>query len=197
MDIYLQQVLIGTPSSAILLGAEAKTAILQYIEMQKENPQNYNLFERNKSDSQLRLSNILEYLDESLLLDTDFKKQLLDLAIEKGYRITDNSQTYLKQNIILAENYYRDLLENNNVDGLLNANILTPELISNKIFLQNYINMLSQKGIDDYTIVSTLIHNEECMDLFKSDIELFQSIFEQIAPSDLEKFLVVFSVIGK
>ena len=184
----LQQILIGTSSPAILLGAEAKTAILQYIEMQKENPQNNNLFERNKSDSQLRLSNILEYLDENLLLDVDFKNQLLDLAIEKGYKITASSQPYLKQNNILAENYYRDLLDNNNVDGLLNANILSPELISDKNFLQNYINMLSQKGIDTDTIVSTLTHNEECIGVFKADIELFQSIFEQIAPSNLENF---------
>lgn len=186
--MYLQQILIGTPSSSVLLGAEAKKAILQYIEMQKENPQNNNLFERNKTDSQWRLSSILEYLDESLLLDIDFKKQLLDLAIEKGYRITLYSPAYLKQNSILAENYYRDLLENNDVDKLLNANILSPELLKNQSFLQNYINILSQKGIDNETIVSTLTHNEKCINVFKTNIELFQSVFEQIEPSNLEKF---------
>lgn len=186
--MYLQPILVGKPSSAILLGSEAKTAILQYIEMQKENSQNDNLFARNKSDSQRRLSLILEYLDESLLLDADFKKRLLDLAIEKGYRITKHSQTYLTQNDTLAENYYRDLLENNDVDGLLNANILSPELVKNKNFLQKYINLLSQKGIDNETIVSTLTHNEECTSVFKTDIELFQSVFEQITPSNLEIF---------
>lgn len=171
----------GTPSQAILLGVNAKVAILQYIEMQKEN---------SKGDTVL--SNILEYLDESLLLDVDFKKQLLDLAVAKGYKITEYSRPYLKQNSILAENYYRELLENNNVDGLLNANILSPELIGDKNFLQNYINMLSQKGIDTDTIVSTLTHNKECISVFKTDIELFQSVFEQITPSNLEKFFEKF-----
>ena len=102
--------------------------------MQKENFQNDDLFGRNKLDSQWRLSSLLEYLDESLLLDADFKKQLLDLVIERGYKITKHSPTYLKENSTLAENYYKHLLENNDVDGLLNANILNPELIKNKIF---------------------------------------------------------------
>lgn len=192
VGMYLQPILFGTHSSAILLSVEAKTAILQYIEMQKENSKNDDLFGRNKSNSQLRLSLILEYLDKSLLLDVDFKNQLLDLAIEKGYKITEHSQTYLKQNSTLAENYYKDLLENNDVDGLLNANILNPELIKNKNFLQNYINMLSQKGVDNDTIVSTLTHNEECINVLKSDIELFQSVFEQITPSNLESFFEKF-----
>ena len=185
-DMNLQ--LIGKRSSAILLSENAKTAILQYIEMQKEDTKNDNLFKRNKLYFQWRLSSILEYLDESLLLDVDFKKQLLDLAIEKGYMITDRSQTYLKQNSILAESYYRDLLENNNVDKVLDANILSPELIRNKSFLQNYINLLSQKGIDNETIVSTLTHNDECISAFKTDIGLLQSVFEQITPSNLKGF---------
>lgn len=160
--------------------------------MQKENFQNDDLFGRNKLDSQWRLSSLLEYLDESLLLDADFKKQLLDLVIERGYKITKHSPTYLKENSTLAENYYKHLLENNDVDGLLNANILNPELIKNKNFLQNYINMLSQKGVDNDTIVSTLTHNEECINVLKSDIELFQSVFEQITPSNLESFFEEF-----
>ncbi len=188
VDMCLQPIHIGKHSSAILLGENAKTAILQYIEMQKGNSKNDNLFERKKSDYQWRLSCILEYLDKSLLLDNNFKEQLLDLAIEKGYRIKESSQTYLKQNSELAENYYKELLENNAVDELLNANILNPELVKNKNFLQNYINILSQRGIDNETIVSTLTHNEECISVFKTDIELFQSLFEQIAPSNLEDF---------
>ncbi len=71
---------------------------------------------------------------------------------------------------------------------MLNANILSPELLKNKNFLTNYINMLSQKGIDNDTIVSTLTHNEECISVFKTDIELFQSVFEQITPSNLDNF---------
>ena len=181
-------ILIGTSSPTILLGENAKTAILQYIEMQKGNSQNDNLFERNKSDSQLRLSLVLEHLDKNLLLDVDFKNKLLDLAIEKNYKIDETSQTYLKQNCTLAENYYKDLLDSNNVDGLLNKNILSPELIKNKDFLQSYINLLSQKGIDNETIVRTLTHNNECIGAFKNDIGLFQTVFEQITPSNLEKF---------
>lgn len=156
--------------------------------MQKDNSQKNNMFEHNKSDTQSRLLSILEYLDESLLLDVDFKNRLLNLAIEKGYKIKESSRTYLKQNIILAENYYIALLENNNKDGLLNANILSQELIKNKNFLQNYINLLSKKGIDNETIISTLTHNEECISVFKTDIGLFQLVFEQITPSNLEKF---------
>lgn len=102
--------------------------------------------------------------------------------------ITESSQIYLKQNSALAENYYRNLLENNNMDGLLKANILSSELIKNKNFLQNYINMLYQKDIDNETILSTLTHNEECINCFKTDIQLFQSVFEQITPSNLEDF---------
>lgn len=37
--MFLKQIFIGTHSSTILLGSKAKTAILQYIEMQKENSQ--------------------------------------------------------------------------------------------------------------------------------------------------------------
>ena len=90
----------GTPSSKILLGEEAKTAILQYIEMQKKGVL-----------LQGRLEDVLDHLDESLLSDTEFREELVTLAIKKGYEITYHSQMYLKQNATLAENYYRNLLE--------------------------------------------------------------------------------------
>lgn len=180
--------ILGKSSSKILIGENAKTAILQYIKMQKEDSQKDNLFRQNKSDSQWRIAYLLENLDKNLFLDIDFREQLLDLAIEKGYKITEYSPTHLKQNDRLAENYYKDLLNNNNVSGLLTANILSPELIQNKNFLQNYINLLSQKGIDNETIISTLTHNEKCINALKTDIGLFQLVFEQITPSNLEKF---------
>ena len=188
----MRPTLIGETSPSVLLGEEAKIAILQFIKMQEGVQQNNNLFGHNTPSSQRILSHVLEHLDESLLSDEDFKKQLLDLAIEKGYKITDSSPTYLKQNSTLAEYYYRDLLEHIETFQLLHRNILSPELLKNKSFLQNYINMLSQKGIDNDTIIRTLTHNDECRDVFKTNIELFQSIFEQMAPSDLKKFFNCF-----
>ena len=170
MDTNLRPTLIGETSPSVLLGKEAKIAILQYIKMQEEVQQNNNLFGHNTPMSQRILSHVLEHLDESLLSDEDFKKQLLDLAIEKGYKITDSSPTYLKQNSTLAEYYYRDLLEHIETFQLLHRNILSPELLKNKNFLQNYINMLSQKGIDNDTIIRTLTHNDECRDVFKTNI---------------------------
>lgn len=171
---------LNQSSSKILIGKNAKIAILEYIKMQ------------NELDSQSRISQLLECLDESLILDSDFIEQLVDLAIQKGYEITVNSPTYLKQNERLAENYYKGLFDNNNLDGLLKANILSPELIKNKNFLQKYINLLSKKGIDSETIISTLTYNKECIDVFKNDIELFQLVFEQIQPSDLNHFFKQF-----
>ena len=94
---------------------------------------------------------------------------------------------HLKQIHRLAENYYRDLLENN-IDGILTKNILSPELLKSKEFLENYINLLKQKGIDDETIISSLTYNEECTHTLKNNLELFQSVFENVTPANLEKF---------
>ena len=169
----------GTPSSKILLGEEAKTAILQYIEMQKKGVL-----------LQGRLEDVLDHLDESLLSDTEFREELVTLAIKKGYEITYHSQMYLKQNATLAENYYRNLLEKKDVSELSSryTNVLNPELIKNKEFLQKYINMLSQKGIADKTIISTLIYKPECIEALKSDIGLFQVVFEQTTQENLDEF---------
>ena len=94
---------------------------------------------------------------------------------------------HLKQIHRLAENYYIDLLENN-IDGILTKNILSPELLKSKEFLENYINLLKQKGIDDETIISSLTYNEECTHTLKNNLELFQSVFENVTPANLEKF---------
>lgn len=178
-------------SSSVLLGKEAKTAILQYVKMQESNSLEDDFLEYNKPDSQKKLEEVLEHLDEELLLDTDFKEKLLDLAIQKDYRISKFSQDYLKQNSVLAENYYKNLLENSNVVEtmeVLNSNILNKELVKNREFLQNYMKLLSQKGIDDEIIISTLIHDKECIQVFKEDKELFQVLFEQMTPVSLEDF---------
>lgn len=178
---------LGKYSSPILVSEHAKKAILQYVEMQKNttnSPNKDNLFTRRTLS---RITYLLEDLDESLLQDVDFREKLLDLAIEKGYKITEYSPMHLKQNYRLAENYYRDLLENNR-DGILRKNILSPELLKNKEFLESYINLLKQKGIDDETIVNSLTYNEECTNALKNNLELFQSVFENVTPANLEKF---------
>ena len=177
---------LGNTSPAILLGSEAKQAILQYIKMIKYD-KNDDIFKKANSNSQLRLSSILENIDEKLLLDDDFKKQLLDLAVEKGYKISVSSKVYLKQNSILAENYYKDLLEEN-PNKLMDENILSPELIQNKEFLHNYIKMLSDNGIDEKTIIDSLIMDPKCLNVLKNDIGLFQQVFEEMEPSDLAGF---------
>ncbi len=174
----------GKDSSPILVSEHAKKAILQYVEMQKNTTDKDNVFTRR---SLFKIEYLLENLDESILQDLDFREKLLDLAIEKGYNITEYSPMHLKQIHRLAENYFRDLLENN-IDGILTKNILSPELLKSKEFLENYINLLKQKGIDDETIVSSLTYNEECTNTLKNNLELFQSVFENITPANLEKF---------
>lgn len=174
----------GKDSSPILVSEHAKKAILQYVEMQKNTTDKDNVFTRR---SLFKIEYLLENLDESILQDLDFREKLLDLAIEKGYNITEYSPMHLKQIHRLAENYYRDLLENN-IDGILTKNILSPELLKSKEFLENYINLLKQKGIDDETIISSLTYNEECTHTLKNNLELFQSVFENITPANLEKF---------
>lgn len=178
---------LGKDSTPILVSEHAKIAILQYVEMQKNTTDKDNLFTRRTLASQRKLSYLLENLDETLLLDAEFREKLLDLAIEKGYKITEYSPMHLKQIDRLAENYYRDLLENN-IDGILTKNILSSELLKNKGFLESYINLLKQKGIDNETIVSSLTYNEECTNVLKNNLELFQSVFENVTPTNLEKF---------
>lgn len=177
-------------STPVLVSEHAKKAILQYVEMQKntnDNTDKNNLFTRRTLSSQVKLSYLLENLDESLLLDVEFREKLLDLVIEKGYKITESSPMHLKQIDRLAENYYRDLLENN-IDGVLTKNILSAELLKNKGFLESYINLLKQKGIDNETIVSSLTYNEECTNVLKNNFKLFQYVFENVTPTNLEKF---------
>lgn len=175
---------LGKDGSPILVSEHAKKAILQYVEMQKNTTDKDNVFTRR---SLFKIEYLLENLDESILQDLDFREKLLDLAIEKGYNITEYSPMHLKQIHRLAENYYRDLLENN-IDGILTKNILSPELLKSKEFLENYINLLKQKGIDDETIISSLTYNEECTNTLKNNLELFQSVFENVTPANLEKF---------
>lgn len=153
MDMYL----IGSTSSTILLGSEIKKVILQYVNAPKKDFQSNSFTSARKS--QLKLLSVLEFVDENLLLDNDFKNKLLGLA---------------------------------NTEELLNSDNLNPELIKNEKFLKNYINLLSQKGIDSETIINALTGKEEYISEIKTNTELIQLIFEQITPSNLEKFFDIF-----
>ena len=181
----------GKDSSPILVSEHAIKAILQYVEMQKNPNDSTDREELFAKRTLSKITRLLENLDERLLKDFDFSEKLFDLAIKKGYKITEFSPTHLKQNDRLAENYYRDLLENN-TDGILNKNILSPELLKNKKFLESYINLLKQKGIDDESIIKSLTHNQGCTDVLKNDLGLFQSVFENVTPENLEKFFSKF-----
>ena len=173
-------------STPILVSEHSKKAILQYVEMQNPNSK----IDYGTVTSHLKISSLLNSLDETLLLDVDFRETLLDLAIQKGYSIIRSSPIHLKQNAKLAENYYKNILESNS--NILTENILNPELLRNKSFLENYINLLKQKGIDNEVIVNSLTHTPKCANVLKDDLELFQSVFESITPTNLEKFFNAF-----
>ena len=170
--------LFSKESNPILLSEEAKGAIIQYIERLEVEP------EKSEFDY---LQKLLLNIDVRLLQDLEFREKLVNLAIKKGYKINKGSPEYLRQNDILAENYYKDLLGNNR-DGILSENILNSELLKSPKFLINYINLLKQNGIDEETIVNSLTHNENCINVLKKDLELFQIVFENIIPANLEKF---------
>lgn len=170
-------------TTPILIGENAKKAMLQYIEIQKE-------IDNNKGDYSFtlyRINCLFKTLNESLLQDVEFREKLFDSAIENGYRISQNSPQYIKQNGRFAEIYYRELLENN-TEGILKKNILSPELLRNKSFLENYINLLKQKGIKNETIIDSLTYNQDCINALKNDSELFRFVFETITPTNLQSF---------
>ena len=176
-------------SPKILMSEKAKNAILQYIKMQKKDENN--MFREVGVSCSRKISRLVEDLDESLFSDVGFREELLTLAIEKGYKIKQNSPGHLLRNERLAENYYKDLLEIN-AEDVISQNILSPELLSSKDFLRNYISLLSQNGISKEIIIDTLTHNEDCINVFKNNIELFQYIFDSITPSKLDDFFSKF-----
>jgi len=129
----------------------------------------------------------VEGLDESLFLDDTFREEFLDVAMQKGYKIGEESPAHLLGNSKLAKSYYNDLLEKN-PDGVSNRNILNPQLLSNREFLEYYIESLIKKGVEKESIIDTLIHNEECKIALKNDLSLFQYVFDTVTPAKLEEF---------
>ena len=176
----------------IFMSSSIRKAIMQHINKKEK---------LSKSDSD-KISDLLEYLlDESKIQEVDeteklsnenisqylnFKEELLDLVIKKGYKIDEYSPKNLKEDARLAECYYRDLLEKNG--DILHDDILNPELLKNEEFLQKYINLLKEKGIDSKIIISSLIHNEECKNTLKSNLELFSLVFESVSIENLKEF---------
>lgn len=160
-------------SLGILKGDKAKIAIMQYIKM----------YNRSLKDISVALSN----LDRELFLDTEFKEKLFDTVLEKGWNIEPNSPEYLRHEPRLAERYYVELIKNNLIISE-SSNILDDTLLNNTEFVQKYINLLASKGIDNDTILKTLMHNEECSNALKNNPELFQLVFEQATPTNLGDF---------
>lgn len=164
---------LGKNSLELLKGDKAKSAIMQYIKMDNR--------------SLIDISVALNNLDRELFLDTEFKEKLLDTVLEKGWNIEPNSPEYLRHEPRLAERYYVELIKNNLITSE-NYNILDDTLLNNTEFVQKYINLLASKGIDNDAILKTLMHNEECSNALKNNTELFQLVFEQVTPTNLEEF---------
>lgn len=174
----------------VLLGEQAKGAILEYIRMQENNSDNI-FAHRDFNAQKEKLTNFVEGLDESLFFDDVFREEVLDVAMEKGYKIRKNSPAYLLGNGKLAESYYKELFENN-PDRVLNENILNSQLLKDKEFLEYYLDSLCKRAVEEEIIIDTLIHNEECKNTLKNDLSLFKYVFDTITPSNLEEFFVKF-----
>lgn len=181
--------ILNSSSPDILVGEKAKRAILRYLEIKTDGVSQGNLFNNNELIKiNINISSLLRCIDESIMTDEEFKNKFIDSIIMSGYKVADDSPSYLLQNDRIAEIYYKDILENNNVDDILDKSILNAELLKNKKFLNNYIVLLKQKGISTETIVNTLIQNEECVSTLKNDLELFEIVFENINVSNLNTF---------
>ena len=66
--------------------------------------------------------------------------------------------------------------------------ILSQELIRDKSFLINYINILKKKKIPSFDILERLTQIDEYRQVIKADVELLQTVFEKIEPNNLKKF---------
>ena len=179
--------IINSQSAKIFLGENAKNAIIEYVEMQKKDESIKSIYNRNKSETIVNISMMLRYLDESILEDKKFEEKLINKIIEKNYKIDEESPKFIKNNDKLALMYYRDLLEKNK-EEIVNSNIIDTSLLENKRFVEGYIDLLKEKGIDSETIIKTLTYNKECTDTFKSNLDVFQIYFEKLTPSNLKDF---------
>ncbi|MCI8546594.1 MAG: hypothetical protein HFJ44_05095 [Clostridia bacterium] len=178
---------ISSKSNKILLGEEAKKLVLEYIGREKDLQENY----INQGRENYKVRSAIEALDESIFEDVELANQITHLAIQKGYKLSDNSPNHLKNIPQLAENYYQDLLNNFSNDikeTLRTKNILSAELIKNKEFIRKYIKLLKQKEIPNDNILESIIESEECMKVIKENPELMQNVFDNIGPNNLEKF---------
>lgn len=157
----------------ILRGKEGKTAILQYLDLQK-NGEQINWFPR--------------YIDPSVLEDEKFKENYIRFLIQKRYELrTEDDQTLL-QDARLARIFYERKLEHGEDITYDRNNILNPSLIRQFSFMEQYIHMLKQKGIGNETILDTLTHSQACAEEIKKNPNLFQFIFHELRGDDLSSF---------
>lgn len=164
---------LNKDSIGILKGTKAKNVIMQYIKL--------------KNTSLDNISSALACLDKDVFSDTEFKEELFDIALKRGWSIRQNSPEHLRHEPKLAENYYIKLLENN---GIItnDKSILDATLINNTEFVQKYIKLLSSKGITNDEILKTLMYNGDCANALKNNAEVFKLVFEQVTPTNLEEF---------
>ena len=173
----------------VCINEPIRKAIIQYINKKEK----LNICDKKNIEYLLDESKIQEVDEKENLSNKNisqylnFKEELLDLVIKKGYKIDEYSPKNLKEDARLAECYYRDLLEKNG-DILGYNDILNSELLKNEEFLQKYINLLNQKGIDSKTIISSLIHNEECINTLKNNLGLFSLMLESVSIENLKEF---------
>ena len=163
--------------------SNSKDVLLKYIEI-KQNQQPVN--QENKPTIDL-IYNITSFFNNKLLNEKKVQEKMIDIAINQNYEITQSSPEFFKSNPVLAENYYNKLLNDKNMNIYSNS-IITPTLLSDKDFLQKHIALLKKHNIDDNNIINTLTHNEECTNMIKDNAELFQFIFEQVSPENINDF---------
>ncbi len=174
--------ILNEESPLVLLGKDGKKAILRYIKIQDK----ADMF--NKNNASFRIKNLLEdLLDKNVFTDLDFQKELFELSIEKGYNISADSPNHLKENEFLASHYYKELIEND-IENLNKKNIMNPQLLANKDFLVNYINLLRENGISNEDIIETLTYNEECINAIKNNSNILEFVFENVTPAKLDIF---------
>ena len=179
----------GRSNLCVCINEPIRKAIIQYINKKEK----LNICDKKNIEYLLDESKIQEVDEKENLSNKNisqylnFKEELLDLVIKKGYKIDEYSPKNLKEDARLAECYYRDLLEKNG-DILGYNDILNSELLKNEEFLQKYINLLNQKGIDSKTIISSLIHNEECINTLKNNLGLFSLMLDSVSIENLKEF---------
>lgn len=175
--------IIGRETPRVLLGEKARDLIIQYLNSQADYKED--MFNRGSGFNRTKF--VIDQLDDNLISNDLFKQKIIKLAIQKGYNLDRHSPDYLKQNSILAERYFSNVVRNYMEFGDANS-IMNPELLRNPEFLRNYISMFKNNGINNDVILQSLIYKDECFSTLKNDIGIFQYVFENLTPVNLTSF---------